>query len=57
MYIQQLETFVKVAEEGSFSKAAKKLYISTSAVAQQINLLENRYQFNTCRAVFIHGWS
>jgi len=37
----QLDTFIKVAEEGSFSKAAYALYITPSAVIQQINLLES----------------
>ncbi|NCB51185.1 MAG: LysR family transcriptional regulator [Clostridia bacterium] len=37
----QLDTFIKVAEEGSFSKAAYALYVTPSAVIQQINLLES----------------
>lgn len=40
MYNHQLDTFVAVAELGSFSKAAEKLYISPPSVIQQINLLE-----------------
>lgn len=40
MYNHQLDTFVKVAELGSFGKAAEALYISSPAVIQQINLLE-----------------
>ncbi len=40
MYNRQLDTFIKVAELGSFSKAAEALYISPSAVVQQINNLE-----------------
>lgn len=40
MQFHQLETFVRVAECGSFSGAARLLYISSSAVAQQINGLE-----------------
>lgn len=40
MQLNQLETFVCVAENGSFAKAAEKLYISGSAVFQQINSLE-----------------
>lgn len=42
MYNSELDTFLAVAEAGSFSKAAKKLYISTPAVVQQMNLLEKR---------------
>lgn len=40
MYNPQLDTFLCVAEAGSFNKAAKKLYISPPAVIKQINLLE-----------------
>lgn len=40
MYNPQLETFLCVADEGSFNKAAEKLYISPTAVIKQINLLE-----------------
>lgn len=41
MYNSQLETFLSVAESGSFNKAAEKLYISPPAVIKQINLLED----------------
>ena len=41
MYNPQLETFVKVADAGSFSKAADAMYITPTAVIKQINLLEN----------------
>lgn len=41
MYNKQLDTFLKIAELGSFSKAADALYITPSAVIQQINSLEN----------------
>lgn len=41
MYNPQLETFLCVAESGSFNKAAEKLYISPPAVIKQINLLED----------------
>lgn len=40
MFDSQLNTFVMVADEGSFSKAAEKLFISTTAVIKQINTLE-----------------
>ena len=40
MYNPQLDTFLCVAESGSFNKAAEKLYISPPAVLKQINLLE-----------------
>lgn len=40
MYNPQLETFLCVAECGSFNRAAEKLYISPPAVIKQMNLLE-----------------
>jgi len=45
MYNRQLETFLKVAEAGSFSKAAEQLYISPTAVIKQIKLLEEDLGF------------
>lgn len=41
MNINQLETYVKVVDEGSFSKAAEKLYVSPTAIIKQVNILEN----------------
>lgn len=40
MYNPQLETFLKVADAGSFNKAAELSYITPTAVIKQINLLE-----------------
>ena len=40
MYNPQLETFTRVADAGSFSKAAEEAYITPTAVIKQINLLE-----------------
>lgn len=40
MYNHHLDTFIQVADSGSFLKAADKLYISANAVTKQINLLE-----------------
>ena len=40
MYNIQLETFLVVADMGSFNKAAEALYITAPAVTKQINLLE-----------------
>lgn len=45
MYNKQLDTFIQVADQGSFSKAAEVLYISPTAVLKQINLLENDLGF------------
>ena len=40
MYNPQLDAFIKVADSGSFSRAAEAMYISAPAIIQQINLLE-----------------
>lgn len=45
MYNHHLDTFVRAAELGSFSKAANSLFISTTAIVQQINILEGRLGF------------
>ena len=45
MYNPQLDTFIKVADTGSFSKAAEAMYISAPAIIQQINLLESSCGF------------
>lgn len=41
MYNPQLETFLHVADAGSFNKAAAERYITPTAVIKQINLLED----------------
>lgn len=40
MYNPQLETFLRVADAGSFNKAAEASYITPTAIIKQINLLE-----------------
>lgn len=40
MYNPQLETFIRVADAGSFNKAAEASFITPTAVIKQINLLE-----------------
>ena len=40
IYKPQLETFLKVADAGSFSKAAANSFITPAAIIKQINLLE-----------------
>lgn len=40
MYNPQLDTFLRVADAGSFNKAAEAVYITPTAVIKQINLLE-----------------
>jgi len=44
MHNKYLDTFLKVAEMGSFSKAAALMYITPSAVIQQMNNLEGELQ-------------
>ncbi|MGB4092234.1 MAG: LysR family transcriptional regulator [Ruminococcus flavefaciens] len=41
MYNHQLDTFIVVADSGSFNKAAEALFISPPAVIKQINLSED----------------
>lgn len=41
MYNPQLETFIRVADAGSFSKAAEEAFITPTAVIKQINILED----------------
>lgn len=57
MYNKQLDTFIQVADQGSFSKAAEVLYISPTAVLKQINLLESDLGFplfvRTNRGIFL----
>lgn len=46
MYNHQLDTFIEVADSGSFNKASEDLYVSPNAVMKQINLLENSLGFD-----------
>lgn len=41
MYNPQIETFIKVADAGSFNKAAEEMYITPTAVIKQVNSLES----------------
>ena len=41
MYNHQLETFIQVADAGSFNKAAAEAFITPTAIIKQINLLED----------------
>lgn len=41
MYNPQLETFIRVADAGSFNKAADQMYITPTAIVKQINILES----------------
>lgn len=42
MYSHYLETFIRVADAGSFSKAGEEMYLSATAVMKQINQLEKK---------------
>lgn len=57
LYNLQLETFIRVADTGSFAKAAKALYVSTTAVIKQMNALEGSLGFalfdRTHKGVFL----
>lgn len=44
MYNQLLDTFITVADCGSFTKAAEQLYISPTAVMKQMNALEKHLE-------------
>ena len=44
MNLKQLEAFITVAEQGSFSKAAQRLFTSPTALTQQLNALERYLQ-------------
>ncbi len=42
MLSQQFQVFLQVAEQGSFSKAAKLLFVTPAAIMKHINTLENQ---------------
>lgn len=45
MTLDQLKSFMIIAEKGSFSKASHDLYVSPSALTQQMNTLEKHLGF------------
>ena len=45
MYNRHLDSFLAIAESGSFSAAADRLFVSRPALIQQINLLEKELGF------------
>lgn len=44
MYNPQLKTFITVADAGSFNKAAELLFVSSTAIIKQMNLLEDHME-------------
>ncbi len=46
MSLHQLRTFCVLVEEGSFTRAAEKLYLSQPSVSQHISTLEKEYDVN-----------
>ena len=51
MYNPQLETFLRVADAGSFNKAAEDLFITPPAVIKQITSLESSLDLSCSSAV------
>ena len=49
MNLKQLEAFVQVAEEGSFSKAAKELFLTQPTISAHIASLGKRIK---CQALY-----
>lgn len=45
MYDKHLDSFIAIAQSGSFSSAAEKRFISRTALIQQMNLLERKLKF------------
>ena len=45
MFKQYIYYFISVVEQGNFSAAAKKHYLSQSAISQQITKLEHELGF------------
>ena len=54
MTFRELELFLVVADERSFVKAARKLFISQPAVTQQIKKMENCTEKQHFRSVAEH---
>ena len=57
MHLKQLEAFVQVAEGGSFSKAAKQLFLTQPTISAHISSLEKElnarfFVRNTKKVIF-----
>ena len=46
MYNKYLDIFIKVADCGSFTKAADELFMSPTAVMKQMNLMEDELELS-----------
>ena len=44
MYDRHLDTFIQVADSGSFLKASERIFISANPITQQINLPAARWE-------------
>lgn len=42
MNLNNINSFIRVAEAGSFNKAAEELHLTSTALIKQINLLEQK---------------
>lgn len=49
MYDRHLDTFLQVADSGSFLKASQRMFISANAITKQVNLLEERLEVKLFR--------
>lgn len=52
MHYIQLETFIRVAEAGSFNKAAEKMYITPAAIMKQVNQLESSLEIKLFKRTY-----
>ena len=49
VYSQQIKTFLQVAELGSLSKAAERLFVTPASIMKQMNALESRLEVTLLR--------
>ena len=53
MNLKQLEAFVEVAQSGSFSKAAKKLFLTQPTISAHIASLEKELDIRLIDTIFV----
>ena len=56
MNLRQLQSFVRVAELGSFSKAARVLDIAQPALSRQVRLLETHLRETLLQDLHARTW-